>query len=213
MLNTQIQEPILHLKHWNSIVSSQLSTYIICMICSIPVTYVWQTQYLQIHYVYGLSSSSTNEDTSLRDKETILWRSNVYTMPLLHNKWMHISLKQPLIIYLLTVSAFSIWTSNSGSWIIDIATGSSLSPGVAIIIFSNTSGRLRRWNRQLFNMYTLEQKLNPACRVYVLKQNYLWTISSLHGDTLLFFSLTENYENQLMILILLVSIKNYYVLP
>lgn len=154
MLNMWIHRPILHLKHWNSVVSSHMSTHnIICMICSIPMISVWQIQYLQLCSVYGLSSSSTPEDTSLIETRK-LFNTEVVCIPChnLHeyNKWKHIFLKQPLIIYLLTVSAFSIWTSNSGSWIIDIATGSSLSPGVAIIIFSNTSGRLRRWNRQHF---------------------------------------------------------------
>ena len=47
-------------------------------------------------------------------------------------------------------------------------------------------------------MHTLDQKLNPNRRVYVLKHNQLWSISSLHRDTLLSFNLMKNYENKLM---------------
>lgn len=44
--------------------------------------------------------------------------------------------------YLRTVSMSPIRTSSSGSWIIDMATGSWLNPGVICIILSKMEGRL-----------------------------------------------------------------------
>jgi hypothetical protein len=52
----------------------------------------------------------------------------------------------------------------------------------------------------IFNKYTLDERLNPASKscLYVLKRNYLWSISSLHGSTLRFFNLMKSSENKLM---------------